>query len=349
MQRFWLKLALLTWVSSPALAQSNGSQRKIMFGTCELSLDPATPEGRENLGVLSCIKASLGTELVFVSGTPEENSWLKYGNIYGGLFLTPWLAVQARGKATDQIPLGDVGEENRNARTDYAVVQIGNPALQRVRMTAGRMRLPFGVDRTEAPENYRVFEDRRFWQSPEHGAALTFDNLTSFQADIGYGTNAYADRTIPDAPSGTDENEPLKTATTIRIMADFAALDGSRLVLSGYGGKDGERRMGAAFTSVSRKEDLTVFEFVRRLTTPSGHSEPFSQLLRMAYVGAWRGDTRWVVQFDDERYRFRRGIIDYDAKLYDHAILRFGVAYHKSESGDDQRRWYVTSGMEARL
>jgi hypothetical protein len=120
-------------------------------------------------------------------------------------------------------------------------------------------------------------------------------------------------------------------------------------VLSTYGQKDGERRFGAGFLSVSRKDDLTAFEFVRRQTTPGGDDEPFTQLLRLSYVGAWRGDNRWVVQFDDERFRFRRGFVDYDILLYGHALVRFGVAYHKSETGDGLRRWYVSSGLEARL
>lgn len=357
-----LALAALTVIPGGASGEPESDeepravQRHVMLGRCELSVDPASDTGRSGPRLFGCLKAALGAEMTFVSGTPEENAWLKYGNVYGGLFLTRWLSVQARGHVREIVPLGDLATAHEEAVADYSVVQIGNPALHSARLTAGKMRLPFGIDRTSVTEHYRSFEDRRFWDSPDHGAYLTIDNRHTTQTELGFATNAFADRKRhPDdegvaapTPGAESEKEATVQAMSLRFMTDFAALDGSRLVLSGYGEDGGVRRMGAGFLAVSRRDDLTLFEFARRLSTPSGN-EAFSQLLRVGYVGAWRGNARWVVQFDDERFRFRRGIVGHDIDLYKHAMLRFGVSYHKSETGDGLRRWYVTSGLEARL
>lgn len=351
-------------------------QRRVMLGTCELALDPDTPEGKEKLGFLACLKASAGGEMTFVSGTPEENSWIRYAHGYAGVFVTPWLAVQARGRVRDQIPLGDEAVEYKDRELDYATVQVGNPAIQHFRLIAGRMRLPFGIDHSEAPEHYRAFENRRFWESPDAGVAIAMDDQRAYTFELGASTNNWqrkgveerlderrqreADETGEPSPALSPEEEnPYKEialerridhAVSARFGVDFSALDGSRLLFSGYGEKKGVRRFGAGFVTVSRKDDVTEFEFVRRLTTPGGKEMPFEQLLRVGYTAAWRGDTRWVVQFDDERFRFRRGQATYDAKVFrDHMVLRLGLTYHKSESGDDVRRWYVTSGVEAKL
>lgn len=353
MQRPWLILLLLaTSVTAPPAAADERptlpEQRLVMVGRCELVADPVD-DGHRPPSVLGCVKGAAGGEVVFVSGTPEENYWLKYGHLYGGLFITEWVSLQARGYARQAVPLGDLGLEERDVDTDYVALKVGNPATHAVRLTAGHVRLPFGVDRSDVVETFKWREDRRFWSSPEHGAYVTLDDHRSLQVDIGYGTDVWTDRaaevTAPVAPV----DQPVVQAGSMRVMSDFAALDGSRLVLSGYGQSNGVRRMGMAFVTVSAKEDLTLFEFARRLATPGGQTEPFNQLLRLGYVGAWRGDTRWVVQVDDERARFRRGLVGYDAKVYEHALLRLGVAYQKSETGDGQRRWYVTYGLEARL
>lgn len=347
-------LVLTLW-SVSARADTSIEQPHVMLGRCELRLDPATAAGKEELGFLVCIKGAVGVEVTSVSGTPDENSWMKYAHLAGGLFVTEWVSLQARGRFRDREPLGDLVTEDRDLETEYVVVQVGNPALHPVRLTAGRIRLPFGIDRTGATEQYQAFENRTFWDSPPHGGYVTIDNLRATTLEIGAATNALVDRKDPEKSSATVDaageivEEPLVQAASVRIMTDFAALDGSRVLLSGYGESSGVRRMGAGFLTVSAKDDITLFEFVRRMATPDGSSGNFDQLLRIGYTGTWRDDTRWVVQFDDERHRFRRGMLGHDARVYDHFTLRLAVSYHKSETGDGQRRWYVTSGLEARL
>lgn len=327
-------------------------QPRLMFGDCELLEDPES--AKDALGLLACVKGAVGVEVTSVSGTPDENSWLKYGRLYGGLFVTEWISMQARGRFRLVEPLGDRVRENHDADMEYAAVQVGNPALHPVRLSVGRLPLPFGIDKSSATEHYQSFENRAFWASPRHGAFLTFDNMRSTTLEAGYAYNGLTKEHVKgvaqdDAAGGVLVKEPFIQAASLRIMTDFAALDGSRLLLSGYGESTGARRVGAGFLTVSAKEDLTLFEMVRLLPTPDGYDEDFDQLIRIGYTGSWRNETRWVVQFDDERYHARRGLLGHDARIYGNFVLRLAVSYHKSETGDGQRRWFVTSGMEARL
>ncbi len=346
------RTSLALWAAALAFgaelhaAEEEKRQPYVMFGSCELTRDPESAEGQDDLGLNACIKGNVGSEMTFVSGTPEENFWLRYANAYGGLFITPWLSFQARGKVRDVEPLGTAVAENHDRYMEYAALTLGSPVLHHTRLTMGRVRLPFGIDRTETTETYQAVENRTFWGSPPDGAYVTFDEMRNLRLDLGYATNELVDDAVAGPLVG--KKQELR-AGSARLMVDFSALDGSRLVFSGYGENHGVRRMGAGFVTVSRKSDMTLFEFVRRLTTPSGHEAPFEQLLRLAYASAYRNDARWVVQFDDERYRFRRGMVAHDILIWNHFDVRLGVTYQKSEAGDGLRRWYVTTGLEGRL
>ncbi len=346
MRRPLVSLTCLALSTAVQAADEVAKQPFVMLGECELARDPESVEGRQDLTFNTCLRGKVGSEINFVSGTPEENYWLRYASVYGGLFVTPWASFQARGKVRDAMPLGTDSSENRHRYMDYAALTLGSPVIHHTRLTAGRIRLPFGIDRTEAPESYQQNENRGFWDSPRDGAYVSFDEMRNLRLDLGYATNELVDDTVTDPLIG--QKEEIR-AGSMRLMVDFSALDGSRLVFSGYGENQGVRRMGAGFVTVSRKSDMTLFEFVRRLSTPTGDDAPFEQLLRLGYASAYRNDARWVVQFDDERFRFRRGVVAHDILIWNHFDVRLGITYQKSETGDGQKRWYVTTGLEGRL
>jgi len=241
------------------------------------------------------------------------------------------------------------GAGNIDRAPDLALAQVGNPALHRFSFQLGRMPLPFGLDTQWATESYRRFENRLFWDSPRYGASLGIDNKVNTRLDIGF---AETQRT-PVSKNLSVEADPRvergRTAASARLSYDISALDGSRLVVSGYGENHGVRRMGFGFVTVSRKFDATEFEFVRRLAEPAGGGVDYQQLLRLAYAGAYRGEARWIVQFDDERFRFRMGTIGQDLRIKSYGLVRLAIAYQKSETGDGQRRWFFTTGLGAAL
>jgi hypothetical protein len=318
-------------------------------GDCELREDPATRAGFGDLNFNVCVRANEGVEANFVS-SPQDNAWLSYGSAYGGVFIASWLSFQSRGWYRLVEPLGHDALVDKDVETDYAVMQLGDPVLSKVRLTAGRARLPFGVDLTDAPQFYQMRENRLLWLSPPDSAWLTLDDLKMVKVEAGVATNELKRKGKIVGPPPSGEVPPTENAASIRASVDLSALEGTRLVASGYGDKGGERRFGAGVINRNRKGDFTDFEFVRRLTTPDGHAAPFQQLLRIGYTSAWNGSGRFVAQFDDEQLRFRRGILDYDVRgLADHMIFRVGASYTKDESGAHANRWALITGLEADL
>jgi hypothetical protein len=324
----------------------------VQTGACELSVDPGD-EGAA-LGFAACLRGETGAEITAVAGAPRENSWLRYAQGDLGLFYGQYLSVQGRGHVRDFLPI-EHGKgpkrvaNNLERQTDFAVVQVGNPALTRFWLEAGRLSLPFGLDKSWATQSYQRFASRAFWSSPEYGAALSIDNKVNTRLDIGYAEDPRS-MSGRDFPAAADLRRiGSLTAASARLSYDMSALDGTRLILSGYGENHGVRKMGFGFVNVSRKGDSTEFEFARRMEEPIGGIVPYEQLLRLAYAGAYRGGSRTVVQFDDERFRFRMGTVGQDYLFGGQCSGRLALTYQKSETGDRMRRWMLTTGLEAKL
>jgi hypothetical protein len=322
--------------------------RRIQLGTCRVGADVSSAE---TLGLDLCLKARAGAEISYFFANPEDNHWLRYGRGYAGLHPTTWLSLHAAGLVRDLRPLGAEAVEDRAAFPEYALVRLGNPAFHRVRLTAGRLTLPFGVDGSEVMESVRWLENREFWTSPRLGAYLTADDRLATTVELGFASDQWSkdderDRVTED---GRDTVQRPNQAYALRLSRDVSILDGSRLMASGYGDQNGRRRFGAAFVTKTVQGDSTHFEFVRILTTPSGKAAPFRQILRASYSSTWRANARWIVQIDDEQRRYRLGVLGYDNRILPQAVIRMAITYNKSETGDGERRWSLTTGLEAQL
>ena len=317
-------------------------------GECQPSRDPMAGDGPLGLTPAACLQADVGAEAVSNAETSADNLWLDYGNLYGGLFITPWFSAQARGRWRDITGFHHGVPEDRALYTDFAVVQIGSPVLSRFRLTAGRLRLPFGIDNSEAPQFYQALENRLLWHSPDLGGYLTYDDLRRWRFDIGFAENDRSE--LRRRQDGAADDGVIDRALSIRAMLDISALEGTRLLLSGYAAERGERRFGFGMVNVNHKGDATEFEFVRRLTTPSGRLQPFEQVLRLGYIQAWQGTRRWVIQFDDERLRFRRIVVDFDYQVLSHLTLRTAIGYRQRSDGISRAsRTTLSLGLEAKL
>lgn len=330
-------------------------------------MDPLTEEG--DIAVIGlprlCLLGGAGGELTTVAGAPSENLWIRYAHAYLGVHPAPLLSFHVKGSLRDTVALGRDVESHLDRRTDELLAQVGNPALTRYRLAVGRGTLPFGLNIPAAPVSYLIRTNSAFWDSPDEVAWATAEDREFLQFELGAATDSRWDRRGKPLPPKTKDGrdlpteaessselaleKPIERAVAARLMVDLSALEGTRLVFSSYASTEGERRMGFGFVTVNHKEDATHFEFVRRLASPDGHAAPFEQLLRVGYAGAFRGNNRWISEFDDERFRHRMGILGYELRLWDHAQLRLGLTYFKSESGDNVRRWIMSSGVGATL
>jgi hypothetical protein len=318
-----------------------------MLGQCELAEGSEAETSKETRQVAVCLKGKFGGEGVAYAEAPREDIFLDYGAAYAGLFLGPWVSSHILGRWRNQEPIRDHMPRQRILFTDYALLQFGNPVLHRYRMTIGRLRLPFGLDQSEAPEYYQALENRRFWDSPRDGGYLTYDDLRRFRVDIG---GAVSDlRSARQRSMQSQGPREFERAVSVRAMLDISALEGTRLVASGYGSIVGQRRFGFGVLNTNRKGDFTNLEFVRLLTTPGGERDPFEQILRAGYTSAWQSIGRWVIQFDDEHLRFRRIVIDYDKIISANLFARFSVGYLHGQDSSRLSRWAFTTGIETKL
>ena len=317
-----------------------------MLGSCEPIEDPISAKAREELGTAACLRGSLGVEATTFAEAPREANWIAYGSAYGGAFVRSWLSTHVLGRWRDVRSLSRKQEVSKSHFTDFAVLQIGNPAIDRYRVTAGRMRLPFGIDSSQAPQFYQDKENRRFWRSPTDGGYLTFDDLRRLRFDAGL---AISEISRLNPKTQQPPRYAADKAFSLRAALDVSALEGTRVVASVYGAEMGERRYGLGLINTNQKGDYTAFEFARRQVFSSGQLRPFEQLLRLAYSSAWQRNARWVMQFDDERLRFRRIVFDYERMLLPHLYSKFAISYLRATDGSRVSRWAFTFGVETNL
>ena len=334
----WL-LALLVFTLASPLAIAG----PWLVSRCELAIDPLSSNAGSETGLGGCIRGGLGLEATTSAETKKEGNWIPYGSVYGGLFAGPYISGHVLSRWRDVHALNSGELRSASKFVDYAVLQIGNPALDRYRVTFGRMRIPFGLDLSLAPQFYQNLENRRFWRSPPIGTYVTFDDLRRFRLDIGLASKLARELENTQGQSGSE------SAFSIRGALDLSALEGTRIIASIYAATKGERRYGLALSNTNRKGDQTTFEFVRRQIFASGQYAPFEQLLRLAYTGTWQKSGRWVIQFDDERLRFRRIVANLDKPIFNHLVMKIAVGFKAMTDETRESSLTLTCGVETIL
>jgi hypothetical protein len=302
-------------------------------------VDPAAVGFVNGLNLCGSAKAS--AEVAFALGGPKEHTWIQSGRGRLSAHWREWLSIVAKGEAlqVDQFD-PEAPTPTLEKQLDILAAQLGNPAANQLRVLAGRLRLPLGIDDPWSMEIFQALEVRSRRSSPPIGAVVTLDNLTSSSLDVGYAQE----------PEESEINTITgRSAWSARLMHDVAPLDGTRLIASGYAGSGGQRRFSLAVYNANPKGDETQFEWLRHLSTPDGREDDFSQIIRLVYRSAWRSNSRLVFQYDDERFYHRLGVAGFDFKVTEWSLLRTSIAYRKSEMVGLKSRWLIASGVEVGL
>lgn len=321
---------------------------RLHIGSCVVDAQISAPE---DLKAAGCFKSKAGSEVSHFFNHSSENYWAKFGSAYLGLHATSMFSIHLAGRALVVMPLGREASVNRNISSDLALIRLGNPAAHRLRISMGKLKLPFGIDSSEIPESIKWQENREFWASPRHGAYVSLDDKFATVIDLGYAREIrhFSEHISSQVQSQSDIESLKNHALALRISRDVSVLDGSRLTASFYGDANGQRRFGGAFITNTDQGDFTYFEFVRVLFLRSESFEPFRQMIRASYVSAWRFNSRWILQIDDERLFYRRGILGLDTRILTNLMLRAALAYKKSETSQTANRWSITTGLQAEL
>jgi hypothetical protein len=318
----------------------------LLWGPCEMAdyHDAVAPKGP-----IFCIRGKVGGESVLSSGPSNEDLLGKYADGNIGIYIFPWFSLYGRARTREfRKIVGDTGVDAYRD-VEYAAVNFGSPSQHKFRMMLGQMRPPFGIDRPDVDEFYRLSEDRRFWPGPTSSVALTLDDLRATEMNLGL-ARYRSDLSLEKAILKGDYHD----VVTLRFMRDFAGSGGTRLILSGGIDSTGARLYGVGFVNQAPNSDQLQFEVVRRLPQPDGREsveESLSQIIRLGFIGHFDHDARWIFHLDDEKYRFRRGLLEFNYRLENYLIARVGTIYRIDivNGANDSGRWNMISGFEVRL
>jgi len=315
----------------------------LLWGECELAEDPEAHDPWPFI----CIRPKASTQVFIREDNGAENLLLNYASLYTSIHLLEYVSLHGEWERS-RLMLMDA-HEGQDAVDDErkpvsAFLQLGNNALHRFRLSVGKLHIPFGVDHQPHMEIFnRTVKSRRYWRTPRWGLRLTFDTQVSSQYEVGIATSK-----TPGQGSDQDEEIPENRAVSARMMFDIGALEGFRFVISGYGESEGERRLGVGFVTISRRGDGAALEWVRIRETPDGRDQPFDQLFRLSYATAFYSATRWVLEYEDERFGYRLGTIGADFAMPYYALLRLAISYHDTFAEKDDF-WIFTSGFQLAL
>lgn len=333
------------------VGKPDNSGSNLYFDRCELEMDPNVRLDKKDLWFLTCVAANAGSVFSTQYRHSDEGFRLDHARGYLGFHINSFFSIHGQARAQRVYGVGEQATGPQLLQeNEMAVMRFGNLVLHKWRMTIGRLQAPFGVGYSKVNWAYKADEAEKFWETPAETVTIAIDSQRDYVIELSASANYLAfqkDRADKDDDSEKVQKE-LNVANVVRVSHDIAALDGSRLMLSGYSDKNGEKKFGFGFITVSRRFDLTQFEWVRILASEE-RSGDFDQILRFGYLGEWQRNERWNFQFDDEHRRYRKAVLGFDKRFYERVDLRLAVSYYDWLMGSGFKRWGYVAGLEVRL
>lgn len=311
------------------------------WGNCRMSRDPNSANWLD--WFMLCLKGKASSQ--WSRSTKEElDSWrMDYAKGYAGLHLSRYLSFHGQGVSYKLWGLKDKNMLAQNRETDRLFMQIGNVGLDKIRLSAGKMDSPFGLnDRPLMDFNYYTYKNDAFWETPPYAAKLSIDNKTDIQFDLGFATGKDS---IKEKAILINE----RNAYTGRLMIDIPALEGTRFVISGYRDNKKQKRYGAALLNNS-KGATTSFEWVRIPPVDEFDPIPFQQLLRFLYYGQRiENKPRFLFEYEDELKVHWMTTLGYDIPITSYGLVRLGTSYFKARKEGDLNHWRWSGGLQVNL
>ena len=312
-----------------------GPAKFLYHNECTLRDDPKTSEPSM---VTTCVNAQAGMWVAQKSKTSHRGQppsmYRAQGNI--SLFVTPWLSYSGAAHSSVFVSRETKQTTSRETLQDRSLIQIGNNALSRHRVSFGRGYPAYRINH-QMRENFGYIWNLNNFDAPMvNFATYTYDNQLDLTVQATYGINP--DRKISIARRALGAG---------RIMYDLAALEGTRIVVGGFG--DGSLRRAASFgmLNVNGVGAETAFEFVRTFATNPYDPKEFHQNIRLSYLGQLQDNSRYKFQYDDE-FQFIR-LVGFGAVYYfsNSAETEFVLGYAKQEDIQKLSHFYgvLTAGV----
>lgn len=310
--RIFLSIIILAW-SIPTQAEW------LYHGLCETSEDPAvTAPSLINV----CVKASAGSWLIQKS--KNENNvqpdalHRAAGSI--GLYVSPWIAFYASGHANVFISRNTQNTTNRDVARDSWLVQVGNNALSRHRVHLGRGRPTYRIDHQQRKEIEYAWGLDSFESPIVDYASYVYDNQMDWTFQGAYG------QLVENKYSGKQ-----RLFAAARLMHDIAALEGTRIVLGGFGDGLIRRTASLGMININGKGDETSIEVTRSFSYYPYDPKEFKQNIRISYLSHEQDKTRLKFQYDDSFRKIRLAGFGAVYSIREYANFEVHTGYAKHE------------------
>lgn len=309
---FLIILALCAW-PMPSLAKF------LYYNDCALRDDPSQ---KLPSPLATCVNANAGTWIAQKSKTPPTGQPpIKYhadGRL--SLFVTPWLSYTSKSHSSVYISNTTKQTTARETIQDLSLIQIGNNALSRHRISFGRGNPVYRLDHNLRKNIDYAWGLYNFEATFGNFATYTYDNQLDMTIQLTYGINPDRKLSVKQRALGAG-----------RIMYDLAALEGTRIAIGSFG--DGTLHRAASFgmLNVNGAGAETCIEMTRAFATNPYDPKEFNQNIRLSYLSQIQDQSRLKFQYDDQFKLIRLvglGGVYYPSK---HAEIELHLGYAKQE------------------
>ncbi len=321
---------------------SRGAVAKIMTPPCEFDSDPAD----ELPFFVSCLSTNGGVWVEKRSHTPEADQPPVLLTSSGSVtsIISKWIVVQGSAHARIFKEHSTETVLNRDIDTDTLLVQVGNKSLHRHRLFAGIGQQPIGLNLNLNSKWYGFETSQRFYGGKTNLAGYTYDN----RKDVTFTVSA----AVKD--DFTDDASQRSAALSSRLSYDFAALEGSRILVSFSTTEVSERIGGVALLNINGRGDRTSIEWLRTWTQYPYEPNDFDQMFRLNWTSKTSDKLRTGVQYQDIAGESRRGTValEYEWSQFIDLFLTTGFQRNETRIADHDRSpnfWFATIGSEVGL
>jgi hypothetical protein len=319
--RLLLKVLLVAW--------STSSYSKFLYhGACTVKTDPEA----QDLNLLSvCAKGQAGSWLSRESKVENDIQPPILYRADGDLTLTitPWVLVNITGHASLYRSQENNKVVNKENQRDGWLVQLGNNAKSRHRLQGGRGKPVYRINHQQRPNLDYMWGLASFDAPIVDYAMYTYDNQLDWTVQFTYGQLIDQQLTAKERLFGSG-----------RAMYDIAALEGTRIVLGGFGDGLLRRSISAGLLNINGKGDETALELTRSFSEYPYDPTDFNQMIRLSYISHEQEHFKYKAQYDDLFKQIRiggLGIIYIPEKHWD-IELQFG--YAKNEENSNLSHWF---------
>lgn len=273
---------------------------------------------------------------------PTQSNHSKYSfqriSVYSAFHYSEILSAHLIGNLENRHIAGIDYQNSHNQALDAAFIQLGNSYnLKALSLISGLIDTSFGLNYSPISHSLALYKDESFWLPQSQASRLTITSNLRTQLELSV-AHKFSEQWR------SYERFPAKTANSVRISRDIAALEGTKLIFSAMLQTDNSKSFG--FASLNKNPSSTTsFEWVRRYSP----SHSFDQIFRLNYLGSWRENNKWILEYESERNRAWMATIGLNGKLTHTVTWQIETAYRSFPIKQEADRAILNTSLELKI